>query len=353
MTPGDILRSSLLKKLIAYIVATVAVSVVASKAGFPPLFVIIFDVYVFACFIFYIIIDLPAMKRQTGLRAFVNIIFTLVLFSVIYTGVTSFLPQFDPEYERAALRQPPISLASLAGPEVIKAGEEVFNNNKCANCHKFKGKGTSMRGPNFDLMQIGLYDRDWLIDAIVDPRKEQPFGFEDAKSKTAMPIYFGEDITEDEMAVLIAYLQTGWSGEQMPMMGKEDVEMVRWDEDPDMLALGKRVWFGKEYKDLNCSTCHGKYGIPTDDEAKDLRDSDGESARPERKGQKLKDWTDADWFDSVSNGVDDSEMEAWLEQYPPRAIWLGIVYGKQFSQGGGLATGGEEGQDDEDEEDDE
>ena len=353
MNLSDILKSGLLKKVIAYIIGTVVVSVVASKAGFPSLFVIIFDVYVFACFIFYIIIDLPPMKRRTGLRTFANIIFTFVLFSVIYTGVTAFLPQFDPEYERAALRQPPLSLASLAGPEVIKAGEEVFNTNKCANCHKFKGKGTSMRGPNFDLVQIGLYDRDWLIEAIVDPRKEQPFGFEDAKSKTAMPIYFGEDITEDEMSVLVAYLQTGWNGEQVPMMGKEDVEMVRWDEDPEMLALGKRVWFGKEYKDLNCSTCHGKYGIPTDDEAKDLRDSDAESNRPERKGQKLKDWSDADWFDSVSNGVDDSEMEAWLEQYPPRAIWLGIIYAKQFSKGGGLAAGGEEGHDDEDEEDDE
>ncbi|MEE8403313.1 MAG: c-type cytochrome [Candidatus Hydrothermarchaeaceae archaeon] len=348
MNPGDILKSSLLKKVIVYIIVTVVVSVVMSKVGFPPLFVVIFDVYIFACFLFYIIIDLPAMKKQTGIRTFVNIVFTFALFSAIYTGVTAFLPQFDPEYERAALRQPPLSLASLAGPEVIKAGEEVFNNNKCANCHKFKGMGTSMRGPNFDLVQIGLYDRDWLIENIVDPRKEASMGFEDQKSKNAMPIYFGEDISEDEMGALIAYLQTGWNGEQMPMIGKEDVGMVRWDEDPEMLALAKRTFFGKEYKDLNCSTCHGKDGIPTDDETKDLRDPDGESERPGRKGQKLKDWSDADWFDSVANGVDDSEMEPWLELYPPRAIWLGIIYAKQFSKGG-MAASSEEGQVDEEE----
>lgn len=355
MNPVDILKSRFLKKVIAYIIGTVVVSVVASKAGFPPLFVVIFDVYVFACFLFYIIIDLPPMKRHTGIRTFVNLVFTFALFSAIYIGVTAFLPQFDPEYERAEIRKPPLRLAGFAGPEAIKAGEDVFNKNKCANCHKFKGKGTSIRGPNFDLMQIGLRDRDWLIDAIIDPREEQPFGFEDAKSKTAMPIYFGEDITEDEMGALIAYLQTGWNGEQMPMIGKEDVGMVRWDEDPKMLALAKRTFFGKEYKDLNCSTCHGKDGIPTDDETKDLRDPDGESERPGRKGQKLKDWSDADWFDSVSNGVDDSEMEPWLELYPPRAIWLGIVYAKQFSKGS-MAVSSEEGQvdeTDEEKEDDE
>jgi mono/diheme cytochrome c family protein len=352
MNPVDILKSRFLKKVIAYIIGTVVVSVVASKAGFPPLFVVIFDVYVFACFLFYIIIDLPPMKRQTGIRTFVNLVFTFVLFSSIYLGVTSFLPQFDPEHERAALRKPPLRLAGFAGPEAIKAGEDVFNNNKCVNCHKFKGKGTSIRGPNFDLMQIGLRDRDWLEEAIVDPRKEQPFGFEDAKAKTSMPIYFGEDITEDEMGALIAYLQTGWNGERMPMIGKEGRKMIRWDEDPEMLALGKRVWLGKEYKDLKCATCHGKDGAPDDDDAKDLRDLDAESARPERKGQKLKDWSDADWFDSVANGVEDSEMDSWLDVYPPRAIWLGIIYAKQFSKGG-MAPGGEEGQDDEEEDEEE
>ena len=139
------------------------------------------------------------MKQLTGWRAFVYLIATFALFSGLYTGVTAFLPQFNPEIEIAEIRKPPVKLATLSGPEVVKAGEAVFNKNKCANCHKFKGTGTSMRGPHFDLVQIGLEDEKWLKEAIVNPRKEASKGFMDQKSKTAMPTYFREEIFEDEM----------------------------------------------------------------------------------------------------------------------------------------------------------
>ncbi|MBI5237697.1 MAG: c-type cytochrome, partial [Deltaproteobacteria bacterium] len=220
--------------------------------------------------------------------------------------------------------------------EAIKAGEAVYKKNKCANCHKFKEMGTSMRGPNFDLVQIGLMDDKWLKMSIVDPRKEAAKGFEDQKSKTAMPTYFGEEVSEDEMGALIAFLRTGWSKEQVPVRGKEDVgPMVRWDDDPEMLALGKEVFEGNLYPGLNCSVCHGKDGIPIMQGARDLRDPNSVSKRPDREGKKLKDWTDADWFDSVSKGIPKTPMMAWLEQYPPRAIWLAVIYSKQFSKGKG------------------
>jgi mono/diheme cytochrome c family protein len=334
MTPGDILKSRLFKKVIAYIIGTVVVSAGAAKAGFPSLFIIIFNAYVFACFLFYIIIDLPAMKKQTGIRTFVNLVFTFVLFSAIYTGVTAFLPQFDPAFEIEEIRKPPIKLSALAGPEIIKAGEDVFNKNKCANCHKFKGRGTSMRGPSFDLWQIGLSDKEYLRENIIEPRKDTATGFEDAKSKTAMPIYFGEEISEDEMEALLAYLATGWNGENMPVVGKEDAgPMVRWDDDPEMLELGKQTYEGALYAGLNCSVCHGKDGIPIMQGARDLRDPNAESKRAGREGQKLKDWSDADWFESVAKGLPHTPMMAWLDLYPPRAIWLSVIYAQHFSKG--------------------
>lgn len=333
MSVEGLTKKSLMKKFIVYVFGAAAMSVLTSKVGFPPLFVFIFNIFAFACFIFYIIIDLPPIKKLTGLRAFIYMVITFALFSGIYMGSTFILPQFDPRNEIAELRKPPIKLASFTGPEAIKAGEEVFNKNKCFNCHKFKGNGTSMRGPSFDLVQIGLEDRAFIEKCIVDPRKIEVKGFEDEKSKTAMPTYFKEEIQGDDLEALLAYLETGWSAKNMPLRGKEDVHMVRWDEDPEMIKLGKEVFEGNLYKGLNCSGCHGRDGVPLMQGARDLRNPDSLSKRPGRVGEKLKDWTDADWFDSVSNGIPETPMMPWLKQYPPRAIWLAITYAKQFSKG--------------------
>ncbi|MDP2682738.1 MAG: c-type cytochrome [Deltaproteobacteria bacterium] len=332
----SLLKHGWVKKFIVYIIGAMVMTALTNKAGFPRLFIVIFNVYAFACFLFYIIIDLPAMRKLTGLRAFAYLIATFALFSGLYSGVAAFLPQFNPEFELEEIRKPPVNLSALSGPEAIKAGEAVYNKNKCANCHKFKGTGTSMRGPHFDLVQIGLNDEKWLKEGIVNPRKDAAKGFEDQKSKTAMPTYFGEDISEDEMGALLAFLKTGWSKENMPVRGKEDVDpMVRWDEDTEMIAMGKETYEGNLYPGLNCSVCHGKDGISIMQGARDLRDPNSISKRPGKDGKKLKDWTDADWFDSVANGIPKTPMMPWLEQYPPRAIWLAVVYAKQFSKSKG------------------
>ena len=81
------------------------------------------------------------------------------------------------------------------------------------------------------------------------------------------------------------------------------------------------------YEDLNCGVCHGKDGIPLMEGARDLRNPQSQSRHSDRL---LKDWTDADWFHSVSEGIEDTPMAAWIEEYPPKAIWLAIAYAKQF-----------------------
>lgn len=324
------------RKFIFYIIGALILTAITYKAGFPRLFIVIFNVYAFACFLFYIIIDLPSMKKLTGLRAFIYLIVTFALFSGLYTGVTIFLPQFNPEIEIEEIRKPPVKLSALSGPEVVKAGDAVFKKHKCANCHKFKDMGTSMRGPSFNLIQIGLEDEKLIKDSIINPRKDASKGFDDQKSKTAMPTYFGEEISEDEMGALIAFLKTGWDKENMPMRGKEDAgPMVRWDQDPEIIALGKQVYEGNLYAGLNCAACHGKDGVPIMQGARALNDPNAVSKRPGRAGKKLKDWTDADWFDSVAEGIPETPMMPWLKQYPPRAVWLAIAYSKQFAKGKG------------------
>ena len=108
----------------------------------------------------------------------------------------------------ASLERPPIKLSGLAGPEVIAAGREVFASNKCFNCHKVFWEGNSDRGPNLGTKQIGLYSEDYIKEQILDPRKDQAPGYEDKKSKKAMPTYYDEDLSEDELSALVAYLKT-------------------------------------------------------------------------------------------------------------------------------------------------
>ena len=93
-------------------------------------------------------------------------------------------------------------MSGLAGPEVIAAGREVFSNNKCFNCHKVFWEGNSDRGPNLGTKQIGLYSEDYIKEQIIEPRKKQSPGYEDKKSKKAMPTYYDEDLSEDELDAL-------------------------------------------------------------------------------------------------------------------------------------------------------
>ena len=198
-----------------------------------------------------------------------------------------------------------------------------------------------MRGPSFDLWQIGLNDKEYLRENIIDPKKVQSFGFDDPKSKKAMPTYFGEDLSDDEMGALLAFLSSLKSEERMPMRGKEDTgTLVRWDEDPEMLALGKKAYEGELYIGLMCFVCHGKDGIPLMGPARDLRNPNSinknkmaaEGLDENDEKVLLKNWTDADWYRSVAHGVKDTPMLAWGKNFPPRAIWLAIAYAKQFSK---------------------
>lgn len=334
------LVKNILPKFVVYIIGAVIVSIVVSKTGFPILFVKLFNVFVFLCFLMYVILDLPPMKTLTPGRAARNLLLTFILMTVIYVGVGNFLPQFNVQFEIETINKPPMKRIE-AGPELIAAGKDVFGSNKCWNCHKAAEEGTSMRGPSFDLWQIGLNTREYLIENITDPRKEQAFGFEDKKSKKAMPTYFGEEISDVEMDALLAFLGTLRNEEHMPVRGKEDVDsIVRWDEDPEMIALGKKVFEGELYPPLNCSVCHGKDGIPLLQGARDLRNPNSinknkmaaEGLDENDDKVLLKNWTDADWYKSVSGGVVATPMAPWGLMFPPKAIWLAIVYAKQFSK---------------------
>jgi len=232
------------------------------------------------------------------------------------------------------LERPPLKLSGLAGPEVIAAGREVFASNKCFNCHKVFWEGNSDRGPNLGTRQIGLYSEDYIREQILDPRKDQAPGFEDKKSKKAMPTYYEEDLSEDELSALIAYLKTLRDPTHMPVEGKFPNQWTWWD-DPKIIAEGKVVFEGFEpaTEGLNCAVCHGKEGIPMMTGALDFRNAENMDTEkmPDRlDGVKMKDWPDALWYKRVTRGIDGTPMAPWGMIFQHLYLWKAEAYARTF-----------------------
>jgi mono/diheme cytochrome c family protein len=86
-----------------------------------------------------------------------------------------------------------------------QAGEEVFTsvaNPACATCHTLEAAGSNQTlGPNLD---EGLADKDaaFIRESIVDPDAEITEGYAD----NLMPEDYGEKLTEQQLADLVAFL---------------------------------------------------------------------------------------------------------------------------------------------------
>ena len=308
--------------------------VVAGKLNFPVWWQIEFVSFAMVGFAFFTLLDWKNLsvekKSSTWIR---RLIATYALASGIFITVTAQLPQFDPEFELAKLNKPPVKLSGLAGPEVIAAGREVFENNKCFNCHKVFWEGNSDRGPNLGTKQIGLYSDDYIKEQILDPRKKQAPGFDDPKSVKAMPTYYADDIEGDELTALIAYLKSMRDPTHMPVEGKFPNQWTWWD-DPEIIKEGQTVFEGTNpnTEGLNCAVCHGKDGIPMMTGALDFRNENHKDTdkMPDHIDDLLKDWPDALWYRRVTRGVDGSPMAPWGTIFPHLYLWKAEAYARTF-----------------------
>jgi len=309
--------------------------VVAGKLGFPVWWQIEFVAFAFVGLAFFLILDSGSLKPEKSKLSWTfRLITTYALASGLFIIITAQLPQFDPKHEIEKLDRPPIKLSGLAGPEVIAAGREVFGSNKCFNCHKVFWEGNSDRGPNLGTKQIGLYSEDYIKEQILEPRKIQSPGYEDKKSKKAMPTYYDEDLSEDELDALVAYLKTLRNPTVMPVEGKFPNQWTWWD-DPKVLAEGKVIFEGLEpaTEGLNCAVCHGKDGIPMMTGALDFRNAenmDTDKMPDQLKGVKMKDWPDALWYKRVTRGVDGTAMAPWGMLFPHLYLWKAEAYARTF-----------------------
>ena len=322
-------------KLPIILVIASAIWFVAGKMGFPIWWQIEFVAFSFVGLFYFVILDTKPLKpEKSQLSATFRLITTYALASGLFITITAQLPQFDPQFEIDKLERPPIKLTGLAGPEVIAAGREVFSNNKCFNCHKVFWEGNSDRGPNLGTKQIGLYSEDYIKEQILEPRKIQSPGYEDKKSKKAMPTYYDEDLSEDELDALVAYLRTMRNPTAMPVEGKFPNQWTWWD-DPKILEEGKVVFEGMEPNTdgLNCAVCHGKDGIPMMTGALDFRDAnnmDTDKMSDQLKGVKMEDWPDALWYKRVTRGIDGTAMAPWGLMFQHLYLWKAEAYARTF-----------------------
>ncbi len=322
-------------KVPVIIVIAAILWVVAGKFNFPIWWQIEFVTFALVGFFFFTLLDWKTLKQEkSSFDWVIRILTTYALASAIFIVVTAQLPQFDPEIELAKLNRPPIKLEGLAGPEVIAAGREVFENNKCFNCHKVFWEGNSDRGPNLGSKQIGLYSEDYIKGQILNPRENQAPGFEDPKSKKAMPTYYGDDLSEDELSVLVSYLKTLRDPTHMPVEGKFPNQWTWWD-DKDAIAEGKLVFEGThpQTEGLLCAVCHGTDGIPMMTGALDFRNEnnpDTTKIEGDHTDKLLKDWPDALWYRRVTRGVPETPMAAWGMIFPHLYLWKAEAYARTF-----------------------
>ena len=300
----------------------------------PPDREIEFVAFALVGFCFFTLLDWKTLTVEKSASTWVmRLLATYALASGIFITATAQLPQFDPEFELAKLNKPPLVLGDAAGPEVIAAGREVFENNKCFNCHKVFWEGNSDRGPNLGTKQIGLFSTDYIKEQIVDPRKKQSPGFDDPKSIKAMPTYYADDLSEDELSALTSYLKTLRDPTHMPVEGKFGAQWTWWD-DPEVIAEGQQVFEGTHpaTEGLNCAVCHGKDGIPMMTGALDFRNESNPDTdkMPDHVDKLLKDWPDGLWYKRVTRGVDNTPMAPWGTIFEHQYLWKAEAYARTF-----------------------
>jgi hypothetical protein len=235
---------------------------------FPTVFRIMFVLYAVLGFLVFVLLDLPPMPELSGGKAIGALLVFYFLCSAIYAGAGSFLPQFDPEWEKGKILKiieakkrahPAVTpqelnaktselaskteelmarLTSLEetmtgkssaseGPspeelakkraamaaggvpsDPVAYGKEVYDLYECYNCHKIGGKGSvKKRGPIMD--NIGnLATAEQLKKKIFEPMSFMAEGFEKEYKKKTMPKSYSELISDGELEALVIYLGT-------------------------------------------------------------------------------------------------------------------------------------------------
>lgn len=248
-------------KLITSTTVGVALWFASGYFEFPMVFRLMFVSYAVFGFLIFVLLDLPPMPEFSGGKAVAGIVVFYLLCSAMYTAGGTFLPQFDPEWEKGKIKKitdaklranpgiTPMELGEKADEvnelayeimdrlsaleksmmgesagfdtsaprrrptadplgDPVAYGMDVYEIYECYNCHKIGGKGgVKKRGPHLD--NIGnIATSEDLKTKIFKPKTFMAEGFKKAFKKKTMPDKYKELMTDAELDALVIYLMT-------------------------------------------------------------------------------------------------------------------------------------------------
>ncbi len=250
---------NLFKKLGVGLVVGGALVAIANSQAVPVSFQILFFLVSLIGAVTFALLDAKTMNVMSGGMSFLTVtVFWVFLISVCVAGA-SFLPQFDPEDEKAKIgklldkerkqsaqgkteeliarakaldaqvkaledrlkgvgggqavatsqatpaAEKPAAAGGGASGDIMKVGEEQWQLQECYNCHKLRGEGGKKRGPELD--NIGtLMTIEEIQQKIADPKSFMAEGYDKEWQKGIMPNKFKDLMDPKEMLALATWL---------------------------------------------------------------------------------------------------------------------------------------------------
>ena len=174
---------------------------------------IILGVFAFLLVLFSLVVALVVPRRDPSfpgknLRLFVVVAVLLVV------GMLTAVEVFGGEHEAKEANGHEQTTGAMTGPTETgqtetggpegdpAAGKQVFTSAGCTSCHTLSAAGsTAQTGPNLDEVLQGK-DAAFIRESIVNPDAEVAEGF----SQDLMPENYGEQLSDEELANLVAFL---------------------------------------------------------------------------------------------------------------------------------------------------
>jgi mono/diheme cytochrome c family protein len=181
---------------------------------------IILGVFAFLLVLFSLVVALVVPRRDPrfpgkNLRLFVVVAVLLVV------GMLTAVEVFGGEHEAKEANGHEQTTGATTGPTETgqtetrapegdpTAGKQVFTSAGCTSCHTLSAAGsTAQTGPNLDEVLQGK-DAAFIRESIVNPDAEVAEGF----SQDLMPENYGEQLSDEELANLVAFLVQSTSGQ--------------------------------------------------------------------------------------------------------------------------------------------
>lgn len=252
------LKSIARKTAVGVLVGVILVGA-ARALAFPAVFQAMFFLYAILGAAVFILLDAPAIKPLSDMKALVALVLFYLVVSGVYIGGASLLPQYDPDDEKGKIekllkakraateqgkaeellartkalsekadaimqrlqslgattvatvppgtdREKPMPMPGVTG-DLVVLGKEQWELQECYNCHKLEGKGGKKRGPEMD--NVGnVMTPEAMREKILDPMTWMTEGFEKEYQKKKMPDKYKELMEEKEITALVAFLSS-------------------------------------------------------------------------------------------------------------------------------------------------